>query len=103
MTRVPILELADATVVKDDRPVLHRLSLTIRDGEHTAILGPNGAGKSTLIGRLTHVERPLARDEGDPAVRVFGRVPGCASRFSRTALPRRAVSPRSSRRSRNLP
>ena len=69
----PILELSDATVVKDDRPVLHRLSLTIRDGEHTAILGPNGAGKSLLIGLLTHVERPLARDEGDAPVRVFGR------------------------------
>ncbi|HWJ55864.1 MAG TPA: ATP-binding cassette domain-containing protein, partial [Vicinamibacterales bacterium] len=73
MTRAPILELTDATVVKDDRPVLHRLSLTIRDGEHTAILGPNGAGKSLLIGLLTHVERPLARDGGHPPVRVFGR------------------------------
>jgi len=73
VTRAPILELTDATVVKDDRPVLHRLSLTIRDGEHTAILGPNGAGKSLLIGLLTHVERPLARDGGHPPVRVFGR------------------------------
>jgi len=73
VTRAPILELTDATVVKDDRPVLHRLSLTIRDGEHTAILGPNGAGKSLLIGLLTNAERPLARDESGPPVRVFGR------------------------------
>ncbi|MEO5820700.1 MAG: ATP-binding cassette domain-containing protein [Vicinamibacteraceae bacterium] len=73
MSRPPILELVDATVVKDDRPVLDRLSFTIRDGEHTAILGPNGAGKSLLIGLLTHVERPLARDDGAPPVRVFGR------------------------------
>ena len=42
-------------------------------GEHTAILGPNGAGKSLLIGLLTHVERPLARADGDAPVRVFGR------------------------------
>jgi iron complex transport system ATP-binding protein len=73
MSRVPILEIFDATVVKDDRPILDRLNLTIRDGEHTAILGPNGAGKSLLIGLLTHAERPLARDEGVPPVRVFGR------------------------------
>ena len=73
MSHVPILEISDATVVKDDRPILDRLTLTIRDGEHTAILGPNGAGKSLLIGLLTHVERPLARDEGVPPVRVFGR------------------------------
>lgn len=73
MTTPPILELVDATVVKDDRPVLHGLSLTIRDGEHTAILGPNGAGKSLLIGLLTNAERPLPRDEGQPPVRVFGR------------------------------
>src|SRR5215207_481911 len=73
MLRAPILEISDATVVKDDRPLLDRLTLTIRDGEHTAILGPNGAGKSLLIGLLTHAERPLARDEGLPPVRVFGR------------------------------
>jgi iron complex transport system ATP-binding protein len=73
VTRPPILELVEATVVKDDRPVLDRLNLTIRDGEHTAILGPNGAGKSLLIGLLTCVERPLARDNGTPPARIFGR------------------------------
>jgi iron complex transport system ATP-binding protein len=69
----PILELVDATVVKDDRPVLDRLTLTIRDGEHTAILGPNGAGKSLLIGLITCTERPLARENGTPPARIFGR------------------------------
>jgi iron complex transport system ATP-binding protein len=70
----PILELTDAVVVKDDRPVLQVPSLVIRSGEHTAILGPNGAGKSLLMGLLTHVERPLApSDDAPPPVRVFGR------------------------------
>ena len=69
----PILQLTNATVVKDDRAVLDELSLTIRDGEHTAILGPNGAGKSLLVSLLTHYERPLARTEGIPPVRVFGQ------------------------------
>jgi len=69
----PVLELSNATVVKDGRRVLDGLTLTIRAGEHTVILGPNGAGKSLLIGLLTHVERPLAPpDDAPPPVRVFG-------------------------------
>ena len=35
---VPVLELADATVVKDGRPVLDRLSLTIAEGEHLSLI-----------------------------------------------------------------
>jgi iron complex transport system ATP-binding protein len=68
----PVLELNDATVVKDDRPVLDGLTLTIAADEHTAILGPNGAGKSALVRVLTHEDRPLARESGPPPVRVFG-------------------------------
>lgn len=70
---VPLLELTDATVMKDGRPVLDRLSLTIHEGEHTAILGPNGAGKSMLVSLLTHHERAVPHDDGTPAVRVLGK------------------------------
>ena len=69
----PVLQLHDATVLKDERPVLDRVSLTIRQGEHTAIVGPNGAGKSMLVSLLTHFERPVARTQGVPPVRVFGQ------------------------------
>jgi iron complex transport system ATP-binding protein len=69
----PVLELADATVVKDGRPVLDRLTLTIAEGEHTAIIGPNGAGKSILVSLLTLEQRPIAPPHGTPPVRVFGQ------------------------------
>jgi iron complex transport system ATP-binding protein len=69
----PVLELADATVVKDGRRVLDQLNLTIRQGEHTAIIGPNGAGKSILVSLLTQEQRPIAPVNGTPPVRVFGR------------------------------
>ena len=69
-----VLQLIDATVVKNGVRVLDCLTLTIRGGEHTAILGPNGAGKSTLINLLTHQDRPLAREDADdaPPIEVFG-------------------------------
>lgn len=73
MTATPILQLENATVVKDGRPVIDAISLTIHEGEHTVVLGPNGAGKSMLLKLLTHRERPLARLDGPPPVRVLGQ------------------------------
>ena len=37
---------------QDDRVVLPRLTLTLREGERVALLGQSGAGKSTLLGEL---------------------------------------------------
>ena len=58
--------------MKDERPVLDGLTLTIAAGEHTAVLGPNGAGKSALVRLLTHEDRPLAMAGAAAPVRVFG-------------------------------
>jgi iron complex transport system ATP-binding protein len=67
-----VLELNDATVVKNGVRVLDGLTLSIRTGEHTAIVGPNGSGKTTLINVLTQQDHALAREDGTPPVRVFG-------------------------------
>ncbi len=72
MEAPPVLELTDASVMKGDVQVLHGLTLTIREGEHTAILGPNGAGKSILVRLLTHEDRALPSNNGHAPVRVFG-------------------------------
>jgi len=69
----PLLEIANATVLKGSARALDGLSITIADGEHTAILGPNGAGKTTLLNLLTFEDRPLLEPGTPPPVRVFGR------------------------------
>lgn len=68
-----LLELTNATLVRDGVRVLDDLSLSIAAGEHTAIMGPNGAGKSALMRLLALEERPLARPDDPPPVRVFGQ------------------------------
>lgn len=51
MTQV-VLRAEDVHVVRDGRPILAEVSLTVRAGEHWALLGANGAGKSTLLSVL---------------------------------------------------
>ena len=86
----PLLQLTNATLYRGDTPVLHGLTLTIGQGEHTAIVGPNGAGKSSLIRLLTIDSYPVAAENGVPPVRIFGR-----SRWDVTELRARlgVVSP----------
>jgi len=40
------------------RPVLHDVSLTVREGEVVGLLGPNGAGKTTCFYIMTGLIRP---------------------------------------------
>lgn len=55
----PLLVLEDVAVGYHDKPVLQRVSLTLRPGERLGLLGRNGAGKSTLIKLLAHELKPL--------------------------------------------
>ncbi|WTL29030.1 ABC transporter ATP-binding protein/permease [Streptomyces sp. NBC_01498] len=57
----------------DSPPVLERLGLTVRRGEHIAVVGPSGIGKSTLTGVVAGLVAP---DRGSVLLggeRVTGR------------------------------
>ncbi len=71
--RPPLLQMQNASVVRNGRRILDGLNLSIREGEHTAILGPNGAGKSSFIRLVTREDYPLASDDGTPPLLLFGQ------------------------------
>jgi iron complex transport system ATP-binding protein len=72
-TTAPLLEIHEASVMRGERLILQRFNLKLAVGQHTAILGANGSGKSTLIRLISRQLFPLARNDGIPAIRVFGR------------------------------
>ncbi|QIK78527.1 ATP-binding cassette domain-containing protein [Sphingomonas piscis] len=57
--RPPLLDIRDASVLRGGQLVLDHISLSVREGQHTAILGPNGAGKSTLMALISRDLYPL--------------------------------------------
>ncbi len=61
------LQVVNATVERDGRPILNSASLSISSGDFAAIVGPNGSGKSTLLRVLTGLWKP-SRPEGEVAL-----------------------------------
>ena len=72
MAEVPLIELENVTVRRQERIALDSVSLTIAQGEHVAILGPNGCGKSTLIKLISRDLYPVLKSE-PWALRIMGR------------------------------
>jgi iron complex transport system ATP-binding protein len=69
---IPLIELENVTVRRDERVALDGVSISIAQGEHVAILGPNGCGKSTLIKLISRDLYPVLKDE-PWALRIMGR------------------------------
>ncbi len=62
VSRPPLIEYRDVTVMKNQKKLLDSLTVTIQEGEHVAILGPNGAGKSTFIQTIMREHYPLQKE-----------------------------------------
>ncbi|MDX3112289.1 MULTISPECIES: ABC transporter ATP-binding protein [Streptomyces] len=68
-----VLRAEGVDLVRDGRPLLKGVSLTVRAGEHWALLGANGAGKSTLLALLGALVHPT-RGSVEVLGRRLGRV-----------------------------
>ena len=69
----PLIELCEASVLRDGATVLDRINLRIELRQHSVVLGPNGCGKSSLVKLIDRTLYPIPRDENEtPPVRLFG-------------------------------
>jgi molybdopterin-binding protein len=55
---VPIIEIRDLLVVRNNMPALSVSSLSFDEGRIYSLIGPNGAGKSTLLLSIMRLVRP---------------------------------------------
>jgi iron complex transport system ATP-binding protein len=69
-TAKPYLEMCAVESWHGPRQVFRDLSLTLFQGEHTAVLGPNGSGKSSLIKLLSRELYPVVKTGS--SLRLFG-------------------------------
>lgn len=60
MTNHEVLRLDSVDFVREARPILSGIDLTVRAGEHWALIGPNGAGKSTILSMCGAQQHPTS-------------------------------------------
>jgi iron complex transport system ATP-binding protein len=73
-TTMGLLEMDRVSVLRNGRPLLDDVSLSVRPGQHTAILGPNGSGKSTLVRLVSRQLYPTPDAAGRTGrVTIFGQ------------------------------
>ncbi len=53
-----LLKVSEVSFYREGRPVLDRVSFTLRAGESVAVTGPNGSGKTTLVKILGGLLKP---------------------------------------------
>ncbi|WP_292463318.1 ATP-binding cassette domain-containing protein [Methanolobus sp.] len=70
--KIPLIEMRNVTVSRNDRKILDSISLKICKGENIAIIGPNGSGKSSLVKVITGDYRPRA-DNRNMVFRIRGK------------------------------
>jgi iron complex transport system ATP-binding protein len=71
-----VIDLVDATVVREGRKLLDSVTWSVREGERWVMLGPNGAGKTTLLQIAATQLFPTAG-----SVRVLGQRLGAVDVF----------------------
>ena len=66
-----LLRLDEVSVIRQDKPILDKVSLTVGRGEIVTLIGPNGSGKSTLVKTALGLIKPdHGRVDHDPQYRV---------------------------------
>lgn len=54
------IELIDLEFESEHIPILHKINLTINDGEYVTFVGPTGSGKTTLMALIAGLYQPKA-------------------------------------------
>ncbi len=80
--KVAAIGLADVSFgYFTDRPVLQRVSLDVRFGEHVAVVGRTGAGKSSLLNLIGGLYHPWSGE-----IRIAGMAPGSIAEDERRCV-----------------
>ena len=53
-----MVELNNISIIYGDRPVLDKVTLSIKEGDKVGVIGKNGCGKSTLLKILSGIQQP---------------------------------------------